>query len=966
MKKTKQYLSFITAICILISLLSVNSYAEKLSVFTDVPSGSWYSDAVSYVYEHELMKGVSNNQFSPETSTSRGMIVTLLHRLEGTPNASDASFTDVAADSYYAEAVSWANAEKIVEGYGNREFGPNDPITREQMATIFYRYVQYKDYDDKISGNISLFVDSEQVSSYAIEALNWAVGTGLISGIGNNTIAPQGTASRAQVATILMRFCENVISQKTDEQETKMCLITFENNYKNAGTYSTVKVEEGKTIKEPNAPSRSGYTFIGWYTDKNAGSKFDFTTAIKEDLILYAHWMSKSLSSGGSSGGGSSGGSGSSQQVPDYGNDDPDTQVTENDEFILSANEEKVLTEADTEVFFYVNSTLTVPNFELYMNGESIDINLYDNGVESDDIPNDGCYTGVYTIDMDVETNLVFTAKTTVENQSITTNEVGIYVYNEITDEQIAFMDQVENDIAAKITAAKKSLEETASVEEIVAAVRKLTDPYYGQLEQSGKIKNLEYSDESYMYTWDYAETGIGAGYIIYEEDTDPTIKGTTNSEPLNLENVTYAVETSSQENSKLQINTTYSKGSVIILNSFPKNHSWNDAYDDFGDTLEEAGFEVNRVYSFKVEDFEQLESYDSLILINSHGNTYNMKKTGKPMICTEEEVTKANQKKYSSELKRKLIYKITTDDDEDYYWIAPKFFEETYSKNKLPSPIVHLGFCRGYANDELVKAIKDAGACAVSGYSASVYTSYDEPMVRDYISRLLLGDSASEAWNYAKNSNGQQDPSSDTKWKEHAVLHLTGDGSLYHKLNNGNFDSPFDILFGDLTSWRKYGDARSVFRLAGLYPQSLPKMAIISSGFGSLNDETTSSIYQTFLVPEDINTIKFSYDVVSEEPMEFVGTDYNDFFQVDILDTKGNLLDTIAYESVNTSNWYAISGIDFPNGDETTYHTRWKTISSNAIAKYKGQLIVLRFVVQDSGDEIYDTAALVDSISVS
>lgn len=141
--------------------------------------------------------------------------------------------------------------------------------------------------------------------------------------------------------------------------------------------------------------------------------------------------------------------------------------------------------------------------------------------------------------------------------------------------------------------------------------------------------------------------------------------------------------------------------------------------------------------------------------------------------------------------------------------------------------------------------------------------------------------------------------------------------------------------------------------------------MAVISSGFGSMNTETTSSIYQTFLVPEGATTLSFSYDVVSEEPHEWVGSKYNDRFVAEILDTDGNLLKQLAYESVNTSTWYAVKGIDFPGGDQTTYHTRWKDYSSDVLKDYQGQLIVIRFTVYDCGDAIYDTAALIDSISV-
>lgn len=179
--------------------------------FVDVPSGSWYEDAVWYVYENGLMAGTSDTTFAPDITTSRSMIVTILYRLEGTPAVSGASgFTDVADGQYYTDAVAWAAANNIVGGYGNGLFGPDDTITREQMAAILYRYAQYKGYDVTASADLSGYSDAAQVNSYALAALQWANAEGLVNGTSDTTLTPGGSATRAQVAVILMRFCENI------------------------------------------------------------------------------------------------------------------------------------------------------------------------------------------------------------------------------------------------------------------------------------------------------------------------------------------------------------------------------------------------------------------------------------------------------------------------------------------------------------------------------------------------------------------------------------------------------------------------------------------------------------------------------------------------------------------------------------------------------------------------------------
>ena len=174
--------------------------------FTDVKPGQWFYDAVAYVSGEGLMTGITADTFAPNGTTTRGMIVTILHRLEGSPAAESAGFTDVPGNQWYTGAVNWAAANDIVSGYGGDLFGPNDPITREQMAAILYRYAAYKGYDVSARADLSAFTDLPQVSAYAAEPLQWAKALGLVGGKTADTLVPKGSATRAEVATILMRF----------------------------------------------------------------------------------------------------------------------------------------------------------------------------------------------------------------------------------------------------------------------------------------------------------------------------------------------------------------------------------------------------------------------------------------------------------------------------------------------------------------------------------------------------------------------------------------------------------------------------------------------------------------------------------------------------------------------------------------------------------------------------------------
>lgn len=178
--------------------------------FGDTPESEWYYAAVRYVYANGMMSGTTADAFFPGGTTTRGMIVTILHRLEGSPAAAEAAFPDVDQSLYYAAPIAWASAQGLVNGYDTGGFGPEDPITRQQLAAILYRYAVSKGYDTSARGSLTGFRDAGTVNDYAVEPIRWAVGAGLISGMDDGTISPTGRATRAQVATILMRFCENV------------------------------------------------------------------------------------------------------------------------------------------------------------------------------------------------------------------------------------------------------------------------------------------------------------------------------------------------------------------------------------------------------------------------------------------------------------------------------------------------------------------------------------------------------------------------------------------------------------------------------------------------------------------------------------------------------------------------------------------------------------------------------------
>lgn len=183
---------------------------EEPVVFVDVPEEKYYTEAVSYVAEQGYMEGTGDGQFSPNEKVTRGMIVQILYAQSGKPDVSaESSFRDLKEDKWYTDAVNWATENELVSGYTDGTFKADTVITRQQMVAILYKYAQLNGYDTSLRGDLSDYSDADEISSYAVDAMRWAVGNHLISGTGNG-LDPKGTATRGQIAVIMQAFDENI------------------------------------------------------------------------------------------------------------------------------------------------------------------------------------------------------------------------------------------------------------------------------------------------------------------------------------------------------------------------------------------------------------------------------------------------------------------------------------------------------------------------------------------------------------------------------------------------------------------------------------------------------------------------------------------------------------------------------------------------------------------------------------
>ena len=219
MRNLKRMAAWILAAVLTLSMSAAALAAEGDTGFSDVAADDWYADAAAYCRDNGLMAGTGADTFSPDTPMTRGMLVTVLYRLAGSPDLSDENlgypFADVPGDSWFADGVYWARLNGVVSGYSDSAFGPNDPLTREQLAVILWRYS-----GSPASETGTSFADGSAIAAWALDAVDWAQAQGYVSGVGGNRFAPAGTATRAQVAVILMRYTSQAGHPTPDPEPT--------------------------------------------------------------------------------------------------------------------------------------------------------------------------------------------------------------------------------------------------------------------------------------------------------------------------------------------------------------------------------------------------------------------------------------------------------------------------------------------------------------------------------------------------------------------------------------------------------------------------------------------------------------------------------------------------------------------------------------------------------------------------
>jgi len=285
MKNTKRLISLLLSVVLLLGVC-VPAMAASES-FTDIPDNFWAKSYIETAYANGWLNGVAENSFSPNGSMTRAMFVTVLYRVEGEP-ASEAAhpFDDVPDGVWYSDSVRWVYEKGVVNGTSNTEFSPNASITREQMAAILYRYAAMKGYDTSASADLSRYQDAGKISDYAVSAMKWAVGSGIMNGRSDTSLAPSVTATRAEVTTLVCKYVDDV--ENGEVAEPRQYMLSFAAN---GGTeVKAITVTNGTGVELSRyTTTRSGYTFLGWYSDSTLMTKVTSVT-VTGDMTVYAAW----------------------------------------------------------------------------------------------------------------------------------------------------------------------------------------------------------------------------------------------------------------------------------------------------------------------------------------------------------------------------------------------------------------------------------------------------------------------------------------------------------------------------------------------------------------------------------------------------------------------------------------------------------------------------------------------------
>lgn len=654
-------------------------------------------------------------------------------------------------------------------------------------------------------------------------------------------------------------------------------------------------------------------------------------------------------------------------------------------DYLTSSKKEILIGKESNTVYFYVHTFEATANITLYENDVPVAV-FYDNGnyaAYGDDMMGDGVYSAKLNIDTTTANNITNTYYAKLDGK-FTSNEVSINLIIPFTAQELSEMEYVDDLIKTVMlaNATPDYLKQVPSEfvqngsddpdwEEYAIIFEQRYNALVDALDSliiEDKVSSYNYDEVNRVFNCQYSNS---VWFFVVPDDI--------------LESFMYS--------SDIVRALDYSGINTLILNAFEDTNYRTNFYEDLVGEWRENGMTVDYDDYVTVTDLRTKLSNKDIITLSGHGMVFN----SRSVFCLEETATADTDTSYNADIVAGRVERVNYADGTSSYVVYSDFFTHYYGSNGLDKSFVFSESCMFMGADDALgfdntfaNALISCSAEAVIGFENSVMADYSRELMVYYIEELATGATSSDAFNSARQVYGNHDldyrmpgffeflfdsglfggDDAFDKMGATAFPHLTGDNNaLLAKVSDDLINANFEILFQSLTSiplgWQRTGDARVISKLGNINSYG-NRMAFISTGIGSqigsnISGTQGSTLTQSFRNSNNM-TIKFNYNFVSEEPMEYIGSRYDDKFEVRILDSSNNVLYNEILAAVNTSTWSSVSGINFDGGDSTVFQTGWETKSIN-ISAYQSQNIKIQFLVYDVGDSAYDSAALIDNV---
>lgn len=655
--------------------------------------------------------------------------------------------------------------------------------------------------------------------------------------------------------------------------------------------------------------------------------------------------------------------------------------INDVEKYLYSDKDEILVEDDDGIVYFYVeDAESSDADITLYEDGISIGT-FYDDGnysIHGDDIRGDGVYSLKYSVDINAHADDTHTYYAIFQDGT-KTNEIQIKIIVPFTEEELSDMRYVDDKISAVLMENKtpdslievpweyiQNGTQAESYKEIFDKRCSELNNVLNSLLDEGMLGSYYYDDINRVYNCEYSN---GIVFLIIPDDI--------------LENSTYNV--GDYDFSITESDACYDGYSAVILNLFEDTSYRTEYYEKLTDVWESKGMDVDYDDFVTVEDLKTKLANKDLIALCGHGSVVG---THPVLHIMDENSKEETVGAYYNDIKENRIISSWNSGGESLCVITSTFFSYYYKDNGLQGSFIFSESCNFMGNNdiginyEFTNAFLGCSAQVVVGFHNSVVADYSRELMVTYFEKLLNGQSASNAFNEA----GEECGYSDYEYRKVSFIDFLFDRDIFEKmgdvafplingngyavlkkeLKNGDFENVLQKKFANPLFWQNEGDVRTIEKM-GEIESNGTRMAFLSTGIGSKSGVALSGTQGSTMSQMVHNTnksiIEFKYNVISEEPMEFVGSKYDDKFEVQILDYSDRVLYSEVIESVNSSTWYQVTGVDFDGGDDTVYQTNWKTKTID-ISSYQSQFIKIKFLVYDVGDSAYDTAVVIDDIS--